>query len=162
MTAGCVLGFDVGAKRIGVAVGNGLSGTASDLAVLDVREGQPDWTALARLLGEWRPVALLVGDPLTLEGGDQPARRRARRFAQTLRQRFGLPVHLVDERSSSVEASRRFAAGRAAGTRRRGAADRLDALAAAVIVERWLASPAATSDIEPLHDSPPDSDTPHP
>ncbi|WP_183948652.1 Holliday junction resolvase RuvX [Rehaibacterium terrae] len=141
MAIGCVLGFDVGAKRIGVAVGNALSGTARDLSVLDVRGGQPDWPAVQRLLAEWRPDALLVGDPRTLDGGDQPARRRARRFADSLRQRFALPVHLVDERSSSVEAARRFAAGRAAGTRRRGDADRLDALAAAVIVERWLAAP---------------------
>lgn len=141
MAIGCVLGFDVGAKRIGVAVGNALSGTARDLNVLDVRDGQPDWQAVQRLLAEWRPDALLVGDPLTLDGGDQPARRRARRFADSLRQRFTLPVHLVDERASSAEAARRFAAGRAAGTRRRGDVDRLDALAAAVIVERWLTAP---------------------
>lgn len=142
MAIGCVLGFDVGAKRIGVAVGNALSGTARDLAVLEVRDGQPDWSAVDRLLREWRPDALLVGDPHTLDGGDQPARQRARRFAAALGQRATLPVHLVDERSTSVEAARRFAAGRAAGTRRRGDANRLDALAAAVIVERWLASPA--------------------
>lgn len=141
MAIGCVLGFDVGAKCIGVAVGNALSGTARDLSVLTVRDGQPDWQAVQRLLAEWRPDALLVGDPLTLDGGDQPARRRARRFADNLRQRFTLPVHLVDERASSAEAARRFAAGRAAGTRRRGDVDRLDALAAAVIVERWLTAP---------------------
>lgn len=149
MTAGCVLGFDVGAKRIGVAVGNALSGTARDIAVIEVREAQPDWPGIDRLLREWRPERLLVGDPQTLDGGDQPARRRALRFAATLAERVGLPVDLVDERNSSQEAARRFAAGRAAGARRRGEAANLDALAAAVIVERWLADPRLAQPLSP-------------
>jgi putative holliday junction resolvase len=147
MEGGCVLGFDVGAKRIGVAVGNTLSGTARDLAVIDVRETVPDWAGIDRLLREWRPDRLLVGDPQTLEGGDQPARRRALRFARQIIERAALPVSLIDERHSSQDAARRFAADRAAGARRRHQAANLDALAAAVIVERWLADPGIAYDL---------------
>lgn len=138
-----LLAFDVGARRIGVALGNTLSGTARELGVLDVREAGPDWPRLDQWVKEWRPDALVVGDPATLDGGDQPARQRARGFARELGKRYGLPVHPVDERSTSKEASRRFAAGRAAGTRKRHQAEQIDALAAVIILERWLADPGS-------------------
>jgi len=138
---GTVLGFDVGARRIGVAVGSPYGHGARALAVVDVHGGAPDWIALDRLHHEWRPDALVVGDPMTLEGGDQPARQRAHAFARELQARYRLPVVLVDERSSSQEAARRFAGERAEGRRRRRDAAVLDAVAAAVIVERWLAAP---------------------
>ena len=135
-----VLGFDVGARRIGVAVGSALGG-ARAVAVVDVHEAGPDWKAVERLYAEWRPAGLVVGDPMTLDGGDQPIRRRARAFAGELKARFRLPVVMVDERSSSVEAAQRFARDRAAGNRRRRDAATLDAAAAAVIVDGWLAAP---------------------
>jgi putative Holliday junction resolvase len=135
-----VLGFDVGSRRIGVAVGSALGG-ARAVAVVEVREAGPDWNAIDRLHGEWRPGGLVVGDPMTLEGGDQPIRRRARAFANELKARYALPVAMVDERSSSVEAAQRFARDRAAGSRRRRDAAALDAAAAAVCIERWLAAP---------------------
>ena len=136
-----VLGFDVGARRIGVAVGSALGG-ARAVAVVDVHEAGPDWKAVERLYAEWRPRGLVVGDPMTLDGGDQPIRKRARAFALELKALFGVPVAMVDERSSSVEAAQRFARDRAAGNRRRRDAAALDAVAAAVILERWLESPA--------------------
>lgn len=143
-----VLGFDVGARRIGVAVGSCFGSGARPVAVVDVHANGPDWPAIDRLRREWRPDAFVVGDPLTLDGGDQPARRRARAFAMELQRRFALPVMFVDERSSSVEAAQRFAADRAQGSRRRRDAQILDALAAAVIVERWLAAPAEATALE--------------
>ena len=136
-----VLGFDVGSRRIGVAIGSAFSVGARALAMVDVRADGPDWAALDRLHKEWRPNGLIVGDPLTLEGDDQPNRKRAHAFARQLQQRYKLPVLLVDERSSSVEAARRFAVERAEGRKRRRDADALDAMAAAIIVERWLAAP---------------------
>ena len=136
-----VLGFDVGSRRIGVAIGSAFSVGARALAVIDVRGDGPDWAALDRLHREWRPHGLIVGDPLTLDGDDQPNRRRAQAFARQLQQRYRLPVLLVDERSSSVEAARRFATERAEGRRRRRDAANLDAVAAAVIIERWLSAP---------------------
>ncbi len=138
---GTVLGFDVGARRIGVAVGSAFGHGARALAVIDVHSGVIDWQSVDRLQKEWRPDGMIVGDPLTLNGGDQPARVRAHAFARELVARYRLPVVLIDERASSIEAAQRFAIDRAEGRRKRRDAAALDAVAAAVIVERWLASP---------------------
>lgn len=138
---GTVLGFDVGARRIGVAIGSAYGHGARALAVIDVHGEQVDWAAIDRVHKEWRPDGLVVGDPMTLDGGDQPIRDRARAFAAELKARYGLPVVMVDERASSIEAAQRFAVDRAQGRRRRRDAVALDAVAAAVIVERWFAAP---------------------
>lgn len=150
-----VMGFDVGSRRIGVAVGSPFGESGRALAVVEVREGVPDWAVLDRLHREWQPGGLVVGDPLTLDDGDQPARLRAHAFARQLHARYGVPVVLVDERSSSREAARRFADERAAGRRRRRDAAALDAMAAAVIVERWLAAPHDAIDIARVPAAPP-------
>jgi len=134
------LGFDVGTRLIGVAVGNRLTGTARPLDILHVRDKQPDWPRLDGIVRQWSPDMLVVGLPLTLDGGSQPITRHARRFAEQLRQRYKLPVHMQDERHSSQEAARRFARARAAGTKRRRDAEKIDAVAAAVILESWLDS----------------------
>ena len=136
-----LLAFDVGARRIGVAVGNTVSMSAREVGVLDVRDAGPDWPALDRWIKEWRPAKLVVGDPATLDGGEQPIRKRARAFARTIAKRYELPVEQVDERTSSIEAAQRFAAGRASGARKRHQASKLDALAAVIILERWLTEP---------------------
>ena len=138
---GTVLGFDAGQRRIGVAVGSAFGAGARPVAVVDVHGGGPDWRQVERLVREWRPDGLVVGDPMSLDGGDQPIRRFAQGFARELAARFRLPVVMVDERNSSQEAARRFAAERAEGRRKRRDAELLDAVAAAVIVERWLSSP---------------------
>jgi len=136
-----VLGFDVGARRIGVAVASAFAHGARALAVVDVHGHGPDWSAIDRLHKEWRPDGFVVGDPMTLDGGDQPIRKVAQAFAAQLQARYALPVVLVDERASSIEAAQRFAADRAEGRRKRRDAATLDAVAAAIIVERWLAAP---------------------
>lgn len=136
----CALGFDVGTRLIGVAVGNTLSASARPLDVVAVRQDRPDWQRLDALRREWQPDLLVVGLPLTLDGGEQAITRVARRFAAQAGERYRLLVQLVDERHSSQEAARRFAHARAAGTRRRRDADKLDAMAAVVILESWLAT----------------------
>lgn len=147
---GSVLGFDVGAKRIGVAVGSLMGAGARAIAVVAMREGTPDWAHIDSLVREWLPGGFVVGDPLTLDGQSQPARTRALRFARQLAERHRLPVWLVDERRSSVEAAQRFAHARALGQRRRRDAQVLDAIAAAVIVERWMSAPDAATPISSL------------
>ena len=141
----CVFGFDYGSRLLGVAVGNRFTGSARGLAAITVRDGDPDWSRLDALRQEWQPDTLVVGLPLTLEGEEQPASRGARRFAEKLGQRYGLPVELTDERHSSREAAQRFASARAAGLKKRRDAATIDAEAAAVILERWLASSIAPS-----------------
>lgn len=148
MQSACVLGFDVGSRRIGVAVGSALTGGARELAVVDVHGGVIDWARIGQLLREWQPAGLLVGDPRTLDGGDQPARQAAIRFAEEAARRFALPVRMVDERRSSVEAASRFAGARAAGIRRRRDAAMLDATAAVIIIERWLDNPEQAQVLE--------------
>jgi putative Holliday junction resolvase len=147
---GTVLGFDVGARRIGVAVGSAFGHGARALAVVDVHGHGPDWTAIDRLRNEWRPDGFVVGDPMTLDGGDQPIRKQAHAFARELHTRYALPVVLVDERASSIEAAQRFAGDRAQGRKRRRDAEVLDAVAAAVIIERWLAAPDDATDLSDL------------
>jgi putative Holliday junction resolvase len=135
-----VLGFDYGARRIGVAVGNTFTGDARALSVVGNGDNGVDWPRVESVVRDWRPNALLVGLPLMLDGSEQSTSRAARTFASALGERYKLPVHMVDERLSSVEASHRFAARRASGQTRRKNANELDAIAAEVIVETWLSS----------------------
>jgi len=134
-----VLGFDYGTRLIGVAVGNRLSGSRA-LTTIHCGE-QPDWRKLDALIQEWRPACLVVGLPLRIDGGEQAMSRAARGFAALLQQRYGLDVQLIDERLTSNEAARRFAGQRASGEAKRKHADTIDAIAAEVILENWLASP---------------------
>jgi putative holliday junction resolvase len=150
MSITTVLGFDVGAKRIGIAVGNCISMSAREVGVLDVFDNQIDWPSLNRWVKEWMPQALVVGDPQTLDGGDQTSRQRARKFATEIARRYQLPVEQIDERNSSIEAAQRFAEARRAGAKKRHQAANLDALAAVIIVERWLNEPAARTFIDPV------------
>lgn len=137
-----VLGFDVGARRVGVACGSRVTGSAQALEVIPRRAGDIDWTVLDRLLREWKPDALVVGLPLTLDGLEQSASNLAREFADSAGSRSSLPVIFQDERHSSQEAAARFATARRDGTRRRRDADTLDSLAAVIIVERYFAGPS--------------------
>lgn len=136
-----VLGFDYGSRLIGVALGNRLTRTARPLGVVANSGSGPDWERIEHWIREWQPEALVVGLPLTLDGAEQPASRGARAFAAALSKRYGLPLHLVDERRSSIEAARRFAQRRAAGLAKRKQAADIDAVAAEVITETWLADP---------------------
>lgn len=147
----CVFGFDVGSKLTGVAIGNTLTASARALATIPVRDETPDWERLDALYREWQPESLVIGLPLTLDGAEQPASRRARRFAAQLQERYGVPVVLIDERHSSQEAAQRFAAARSMGLKRRRDAVNIDAEAAAVILERWLGSIDASPSIGATH-----------
>ncbi len=118
------LAFDFGTRRVGVATGNTVTGTASALRSITA-QGDERLAVIGRLIDEWQPAALVVGVPFHPDGQSHANTARARRFARALGARFGLPVHEVDERYTTTEA------------RARGAAD-LDAAAAAVILEQYL------------------------
>ena len=124
-----VLGFDFGTRRIGVAVGQDVTGTAEALETVRVVDARPDWDAIARLIEAWAPTHLVVGCPSHADGTPPPVAAAAQRFARRLEGRFRLPVSLVDERLSSR------AAADAGDALRRG----LDAAAARVILETWFA-----------------------
>lgn len=134
-----VLGFDYGKRRVGVAVGSPVTGRAQPLTTLEHRDGVPDWPALDALVRDWRPDTLIVGLPLTADGGTQKNTRRACNFAQELSGRYHLRVHTMDERYSTIEAGEKLRTARATGSRgRRLAKGDLDAMAAQTILESWL------------------------
>jgi putative holliday junction resolvase len=132
---GTALAFDVGTRLIGIAVGNRISASARALTTAAAN----DWTRIDALVADWRPDRFVVGLPLALDGAEQPMTRTARAFAHELERRYRLPVDLVDERHTSGEAARRFAQQRASGAARRKDAAAIDALAAQIILESWLA-----------------------
>jgi putative Holliday junction resolvase len=122
--------FDYGTRRVGVAVGNTLLGRARPLQTLSA-EGAARFEAIARVLQEWQPDALVVGVPFHPDGAPHDNTLRARRFARQLHGRFRLPVHEVDERWSTTEA-----VARSGDNGRRD--DDVDAAAAAVILDQYL------------------------
>ena len=124
MVARSFLAFDFGTRRTGVATGNTLLGRAQPLKTLAV-DGDARLKAIAALIGEWQPDALVVGVPFHPDGAEHENTRRARRFARQLHARFRLPVHEVDERYTTTEAL-------SCGT-----AD-TDAAAAAIILDQFL------------------------
>ncbi len=93
-----VLGFDYGARRIGVAVGNTFTRDARALSVVGNGDNGVDWPRVESVVRDWRPNALLVGLPLMLDGSEQANSKGARTFAEALGERYKLPVHMVDER----------------------------------------------------------------
>lgn len=132
------LGFDFGLKRIGVAVGQRVSSTATSLTVLRAADGKPDWSEIEALVREWSPTGFVLGIPRSMDGEETQMTRSARRFGDALSQRFGLNVHEVDERLSSIQAEGEFAEARKRGSVRRKDRQRLDAAAARIILEDWL------------------------
>ncbi len=131
------LGFDFGRARIGVAVGEAVTGAARPLRALPTRQQRPDWDAIGRLIQEWRPDWLVVGVPRHADDTASTVTEAALRFSHQLQGRFHLPVATIDERLSSWEAEQRWFEA-AAGRRRRNNDPALDAQAAAVILESWF------------------------
>ncbi|HET8701147.1 MAG TPA: Holliday junction resolvase RuvX [Nitrococcus sp.] len=138
MSAQIYLGFDYGWRRLGIAVGEGLTGSAHPVTTLTCRQGRPDWKLLAEIIETWQPAALVVGIPRHADGSASKTTLRAAAFAQELEQRWNLPTHRVDERLSSHEARTRLQ--EAAGRRLRGASGKalVDRLAAQIILQTWL------------------------
>ena len=136
---GHILSFDFGLRRIGVAVGQTATDTASSLETVS-HGRQPDWVAIDRLVKEWQPSTLLVGLPLGPEGEETNMSKAARRFGAALQKRFSLELAYANERLSSRAARDRFVELRASGSMRRKGVSQLDAMAAQIILENWLES----------------------
>ena len=127
-----LLGFDFGRQRIGIAVGQKITRTATALCTLDSRNEKPDWEAISELINSWQPDALVVGLPLHADGSDSDITKSARKFARQLEGRYRLPVHTMDERLSSHAATELQDQDKAAGNKG------LDAIAASIILQDWL------------------------
>jgi putative Holliday junction resolvase len=133
-----VMAFDYGTRRIGVAVGQTTTASASPAGIIGVRNS-PDWQALERCVRQWSPSRLLVGLPYNMDGTDTLLTATCRAFAEKLERRFGLPVELVDERLTSAAATSDLRDARRSGARsRRVRPEDIDAHAARLILETWL------------------------
>ncbi|BAM02977.1 Holliday junction resolvase RuvX [Phycisphaera mikurensis] len=131
------LAIDLGNKRTGLALGDDATGIASPLPAVVAPPGPERWTRLARIVERETPDALVLGLPLHMDGSAGKAARRARAFAAEAAERFGVPVHLVDERRSSLEADE--AMGRS-GLTHKQKKTRRDGLAAVMLLQRYFAT----------------------
>lgn len=134
------LGFDYGTARIGVAVGQELTGTATPLTTVRATDGKPDWPAITRLIEQWQPDEVVVGLPLNMDGTFHELSYRAQRFGNQLHGRYNLRAYFMDERLSSLEAERLLKN----KSRKFQKAD-IDMLAAKIILESWLAEQESES-----------------
>lgn len=132
---GVYIGFDFGYKRIGVAVGQYLTNSASPLDTIQAVRGVPKWADVENIISQWRPKALIVGLPTNIDDSNQYTTKAARLFANRLEERFSLPVHLVDERLSTVEARSQLFED---GGYRKIKKTQIDSVAACIILEQWL------------------------
>lgn len=129
-----VLAFDYGLKNIGLAIGQSVSQSVSELSALKARDGIPNWKDIEALLNEWQPDIVLVGLPLNMDGSESEMALRARKFSQRLHGRFGCKVELIDERLSSAEAKD---IARERGHKGNYGENPIDSLAACVLLEAW-------------------------
>lgn len=127
---GTLLGFDFGTRKIGVAVGQTVTCSATALTTIRSRDEKPDWERIEHLIREWQPLEAVVGLPFNMDDSEADIAPRARRFARQLEGRFGLKVHLIDERLTTIEARGRVGRGAEPGA--------VDAMAAKLILETWL------------------------
>lgn len=134
-----ILSFDFGLRRIGVAVGQDVTGSASPLGVVANRPDGPDHERLRELIRQWQPTRLVVGMPAHADGSPSDMQVPVNAFIEAL-SRYDLPIDTVDERYTSIEAERVLKEARAAGKRGRISKDMIDSAAAVFIAERYLAS----------------------
>jgi putative Holliday junction resolvase len=134
-----ILSFDFGLRRIGVAVGQDITGSASPLGVVANRDNGVDHDRLSALIKEWRPTRLVVGMPSHADGSPSEMQEPVKAFIESLK-RYELPIDTVDERYTSIDAESVLKKARAAGSRGRISKDMIDSAAAVFIAERYLAS----------------------
>ncbi len=129
------IAFDFGTKSIGVAFGQTITKTASELPTIAAKEGIPNWTQIEHLLAEWKPELGIVGLPLNMDGSEQEMTRRARKFGNRLTAKFKLKVKFVDERLSTSEAK---ISAKSDGHKGNYSENPIDSLAAKIILESYF------------------------
>ena len=133
--------FDFGLRQIGVAVGNLELGTVQPLTTLMAKDGMPQWHEIEALLQEWKPERVVVGRPFNMDGSESEMSARAKKFANRIHGRFGVPIALHDERLTSQEA--KYMA-REKGHKGDYSRAPIDALAASLILESYIAMAGAS------------------
>lgn len=130
-----LLAFDYGKTSIGVAVGSTVSGQAQDIATVRSVSGQPDWKRISSLVQEWQPQAFVVGLPLNMDDSENSTTHAAREFGNRLGGRYNLPVHMVDERLTTIAARHSL---EQSAVPRRHHKSKLDRVAAQTILQTFL------------------------
>ncbi len=145
------LGFDYSSNKIGIAVGQHLTRTATPLTTLISHQKRVDWPAIEQLVTQWHPAALIIGLPLTLAGEEQETTGTVKIFGNQLKERYNLPIHYMDERLTSREASEMLGYDGITSPRRKNRPGRkvkkhqrqghdIDQVAAQLILQGWLNS----------------------
>jgi len=132
-----VLGFDFGTRRIGVASGQNLGLSTTELAPVNATDGTPNWQQLDAVIKEWTPDILVVGIPINMDNSISEMSRRARRFANKIQDRYQLPCFIIDERLSTAEAKEiHYSRGGSSNFRK----ESVDGIAAGLILQSWFNS----------------------
>ncbi len=137
MVSGVFLSFDFGTKKIGVAVGQKVTSSATPLDLIRSQNGKPNWSDIEKVIQQWQPDELIVGLPLKTDNSEQTVTKSVKRFSNQLRERFKRPVHLVDERYTSVDARQQlFDEGGYKALKK----SNVDSFAAKLMLEQWFNS----------------------
>ena len=121
-----IMGFDFGMKRIGIAVGQKVTQTASGLTVVQACDGIPRWEYLDKIVLDWQPEKFIVGLPLNMDGSKSEMSQKAHKFSRRMSSRYNIQSEMFDERLTSFEA------------REHEEKTHIDAIAARLILESWL------------------------
>ena len=121
-----VMSFDFGMKRIGVAVGQKVTKTASGLAIVQAFDGIPKWDHLDKIVLDWKPERFIVGLPINMDGSNSEMSKKAQKFSRRISSRYNIRSEMFDERLTSFEA------------REHDGKTDIDAIAAKIILESWL------------------------
>lgn len=130
-----ILGLDVGSKTIGIAISDPLGFTAQGFPTIRRRNKRVDFEQLAKFIEDFAIAEIVVGYPLRLSGAEGTQSQKMQLFAEELRGKFGLPVHLWDERLTSTQANRILREAELSIKKRGEAVDRM---AAVLILQSWM------------------------
>lgn len=139
-SVGRILAIDFGSRRMGLAVSDALGITAQGLETLERKNKRSDFARLERTIREYQVTEIVLGNPLRMSGEEGTQSRKVAEFAEELRQRFVLPVHLWDERLTSSEANRLLRDAEVSLHKRSLAVDRM---AATLILQSFLQARSA-------------------
>lgn len=130
-----LLGLDFGKKYIGVAVGQELTGNATPLGSVKAKDGIPVWDALSKFISDWQPDLIIIGLPLNMDGSEQQLTLDAKKFSQRVFGRYGIEIHLQDERLTTADAKAQlFSRGGYKNLKK----DNIDAESARLIIESYF------------------------
>jgi len=135
-----VFGIDYGTRKLGVAVGQNLTNTAMGIAVIPVKQNEPDWKELDALVQRWKPGAFVIGMPFNMDGTESDMSVAASKFGELLSQRYQKPCHHIDERLSTRAAREITRENAERIGKKYNDRAKVDAMAAQLLLESWFST----------------------